>query len=181
MNKSEQLKETYHGMLIMQLQGMFYNTYEESAFALSSIMGYQVRRKSDKSKNKCGFPSKALDKVVNQLKSCNVSYVVIEGTEVVDAEDFNAKNKFMDYVNSFNKDNIVTNMVKNSSEVETDITILSDIGSNDVIEFTFIGTDYLDTNRKYNELIQGKEVTALNFQGYKNENKFILKGKIKYA
>ena len=180
MNKFEQLEEKYPAMIVLQLQGLFYIGYEKSAFALSTVTGYQVRCESNKSRNKCGFPSSVLNKVVNQLKQHKVSYVVIDGTQVVDIKDFDSENKFMEYVNLFNKDTIKRKnpLTSSQSGFEENTHRTDRINSGDEITCTFIGTDHLDACEKLISLIQGKDVIELKFEGLKDGNEFILKGKI---
>ena len=64
----EKIAAIYQEIVIIRLRGMFYNAFEESAFALSVLTGYKVKRNSQTSMCKCGYPSTAFEKVLELLK-----------------------------------------------------------------------------------------------------------------
>lgn len=187
MSDYEQFVKGYSDTLILRLQGLFYIAYDESAYVLSVVSGYQVRREFEKSKCKCGFPKGSLDKVTKLLDKNHVNYIALKGSEVAAAGDFNSDNRFNDCVSSFNKNNIVTkgNKVKSDnklSEFGVDMDISKTTSeSSDVIACSLTGIDEIDAFKKLENFIQGRDVVALVFHGERQDDKFVLKGKIEYA
>lgn len=187
MSDYEQLVKSYPDTLILCLQGMFYIAYDESAYVLSVVSGYQVRRESEKSKCKCGFPKGSLDKVTKLLDEKHVNYIALKGSEVAAAGDFNSGNCFNDCLSSFNKNNIVTKGKKVKADIKlSEFGVDMDISkstseSSDVIACSLTGIDQIDAFKKLEKFIQGRDVVALVFQGEHQEDKFVLKGKIEYA
>lgn len=111
---SANLAESEETVLI-KLQGMFYNAYDDSAKVLHMVTGYKVKRGSDTSRLKCGFPTNALSKVVSQLTESSVSYRVTNKMEVV-SENKATGNRFSELIKSFSDDEIVLAKVITSAE-----------------------------------------------------------------
>ena len=73
--------------------GKFYQAYEDDAYVIHAIMGYNV------SNGRIGFPINSLGKVQNKLEECKVSYKIIDKDNVTDSNDFKDNNmydKFLD-------------------------------------------------------------------------------------
>lgn len=72
-----ELEKQYPGNVILQLRGMFYNAFENSAIVLSAITGYKLKRMQSGTL-KCGFPANALEKNIELLKRKNISFKVYQ-------------------------------------------------------------------------------------------------------
>lgn len=101
----EKLVCLYKETIIIRLRGMFYNAFEESAYVLSVITGYKVKRTSLKAKSKCGYPSTAFGKVLEILKKEHINYVIYEGKEIVEKECFE-DNQFLNVLQEFDDSTI---------------------------------------------------------------------------
>lgn len=72
-----ELQEKYPYTLILRLRGNFYQSFDDSAFALSAITGYKLRRRSKNSLYTCGFPCNALDKVMGLIQKAKINHIVL--------------------------------------------------------------------------------------------------------
>ncbi|MDD3417481.1 MAG: hypothetical protein PHY47_26400 [Lachnospiraceae bacterium] len=84
----EKILSIHKETVIVRLRGMFYNTFEESAFVLSLLTGYKVKKTSQNAMCKCGYPETAFDKVLDLLKKNHVNYVIYNGAEIIEKEIF---------------------------------------------------------------------------------------------
>jgi len=105
-------------ILIIRLQGMFYNSYEDSAKVLSVLTGYKVKQVSATSKLKCGFPSNALDKNVALFNDSHISFCIMNKDEVV-AERYTLLNMYKDYLNSFDDNSVIKKWEADGTEDKT--------------------------------------------------------------
>ena len=71
--------------------GKFYQAYEDDAYVIHAIMGYNV------SNGRIGFPINSLGKVQNKLEECKVNYQVIDKDNITDSKDFKNNNKYDKY------------------------------------------------------------------------------------
>ena len=78
-----ELQEKYPYTLILRLRGNFYQSFDDSAFALSVITGYKLRRRSKNSLYTCGFPCNALDKVMELIQKAKINHIVFDAQEIV--------------------------------------------------------------------------------------------------
>lgn len=77
MKNFDELSEQSPGSIILQLRGMFYNAFEESAVVLSEVTGYKLKPMQSGTL-KCGFPANALEKNIELFKKKNISFKVYE-------------------------------------------------------------------------------------------------------
>ena len=73
--------------------GKFYQAYEDDAYVIHAIMGYNV------SNGRIGFPVNSLGKVQSKLDECKISYNIIDKDSIIDSKDFRDNNmydKFLD-------------------------------------------------------------------------------------
>ena len=73
--------------------GKFYQAYEDDAYVIHAIMGYNV------SNGRVGFPVNSLSKVQSKLDECKISYKIIDKDSIIDSKDFRDNNmydKFLD-------------------------------------------------------------------------------------
>ena len=68
--------------------GKFYQAYEDDAYVIHAIMGYNV------SNGRIGFPINSLGKVQNKLEEYKVNYQVIDKDNITDSKDFKNNNKY---------------------------------------------------------------------------------------
>lgn len=101
----DELVSLYKETIIIRLRGMFYNAFEESAFVLSVITGYKVKRTSSTAMSKCGYPSTAFEKVLALLKKEHINYVIYEGKAIVEKECFK-DNRFLSVLHEFDDSTI---------------------------------------------------------------------------
>lgn len=87
-NKFEILEKKYPNTLIMQLQGNFYRAYNNSAYVLSGLMNYKLTPTA--SGHRCGYPTTAFEKIVEECEINEINYVILSNDEV------EAENKFED-------------------------------------------------------------------------------------
>ena len=95
-------------VLLIRLQGMFYNSYEDSAKVLSVLTGYKIKQVSAKSKLKCGFPSNALDKNIALFNASHISFCIMNKDKVV-AEHYTLFNMYKDYLHAFDDKKVIRN------------------------------------------------------------------------
>lgn len=92
-------------ILIIKLQGMFFNAYGDNAKVLGEITGYKVKQASETSQYKCGFPYNALDKVVELLNGAYVNYKIFNKRKVIEKRIENT-NMYLDYLHVFSEERI---------------------------------------------------------------------------
>lgn len=179
-----ELQEKYPDTLILRLRGNFYHSFEDSAFVLSALTGYKLRRRSKKSLYTCGFPHNALDKVIDILQQSRVNYIIFSAQEIVAHEIYND--------NSFASTALAFDSFKDSS-VETEKACVeenvSQIKKQYVKFYECSGTDqtsaYIDLQNKIDlELSKGSSVAALSFQKNKDKKdalkRFVFSGIVIY-
>ena len=105
-------------ILIIRLQGMFYNAYDDSAKVLSVLTGYKVKQVSATSKLKCGFPSSALDKNVAMFNNSHISFCIMNKEKVV-AERYTLLNMYKDYLYSFDDNRVIKKWETDGTEDKT--------------------------------------------------------------
>lgn len=76
-------------MLLIRLQGNFYNAYDDDAKVLSVLMGYKIRERSS-GKLRCGFPieGSASERVADTLRSNHVSFKIMIKDETVSEAEY---------------------------------------------------------------------------------------------
>lgn len=195
------LRKQYPHMLIMRLRGKFYNSFEDSAYALSVVTGYKLSRKSEKAMFSCGFPIDALDKVISLLKEKQIDYIVFDGTEVVSIDLFGENNCFDQIVEGFPPamsflndlaDETKTSCKKNISEFESEHLKEREeenLSNQFILFYECVGNNqsdaYLILQKKIEkEIHQGNNVVALSFQKMKEKNsnhkQYVLSGIVVY-
>ena len=93
-------------LVIIRLQGMFYNAYEDSARVLSLVTGYKIKQVSKTSKLKCGFPSNALEKNTDLLIENCINFRITDKDEVV-SEGYFENNQFNNCLHDFDDGKVV--------------------------------------------------------------------------
>ena len=93
-------------LVIIRLQGMFYNAYEDSARVLSLVTGYKIKQVSKTSKLKCGFPSNALEKNTGLLIENCINFRITDKDEVV-SEGYFENNQFNNCLHDFDDGKVV--------------------------------------------------------------------------
>lgn len=76
----DELEVKYPGTVILQLRGMFYNAFGDSAVVLSSVTGYKAK-KLKSGRFECGFPASALEKNIEILKSEDIGFRIFANGE----------------------------------------------------------------------------------------------------
>ena len=71
--------------------GKFYQAYEDDAYVIHAIMGYNV------SNGKIGFPITSIGKVQNKLEECKINYQIMDRDNITDSNDFKNNNKYDKY------------------------------------------------------------------------------------
>lgn len=92
-------------ILIIKLQGMFFNAYGDNAKVLGEITGYKVKQVSETSQYKCGFSYNALDKVVELLDGAYVNYKIFNKDKIIKKRIENT-NMYLDYLHVFSEERI---------------------------------------------------------------------------
>ena len=93
--KCDALAKKYPNTEIIQLQGGFYNAYDDCAIVLSSVMNYKLNE-TDTGRLKAGFPIGSAEKVIRQLKQIHINYIMLDGNEIVGNMVFD-DNRFSDF------------------------------------------------------------------------------------
>lgn len=93
-------------ILIIKLQGMFYNAYENNAKVLSQVTNYKIKQPTKNAKLKCGFPSNAADKVARQLREAGVSFAIMN-KDIMVAGFWTSENAYEALLESFPNERIV--------------------------------------------------------------------------
>lgn len=101
----EKLLTLYKETVVIRLRGMFYNAFEESAFVLSVITGYKIKKTSLTAMCKCGYPSTAFGKVLGLLKDGHINFVIYEGTKIIEKESFE-DNRYLKVLQEFDDSTI---------------------------------------------------------------------------
>ena len=71
--------------------GKFYQAYEDDAYVIHAIMGYNV------SNGRIGFPVSSIGKVQNKLEEYKISYQIMDRESITDSNDFKSNNKYDKY------------------------------------------------------------------------------------
>ena len=72
--------------------GKFYQAYEDDAYVIHAIMGYNV------SNGRIGFPVSSIGKVQNKLEEYKISYQIMDRESITDSNDFKNNNKYDKYL-----------------------------------------------------------------------------------
>lgn len=184
-----ELQEKYPYTLILRLRGNFYQSFDDSAFALSAITGYKLRHRSKNSLYTCGFPCNALDKVMGLIQKAKINHIVFDAQEIVVHELYD-DNSFVSIVSTFDsvKDSDIEAESVCNDEKDT-ISAVSSVKKQYVKFYECSGTDqtsaYIDLQNKIDlELSKGSSVAALSFQKNKEKKdalkRFVLSGIVIY-
>lgn len=184
-----ELKEKYPDTLILRLRGNFYQSFDDSAFALSAITGYKLRQRSKNNLHTCGFPCNALDKVMDLMQKAKISHIVFDAQEIV-AHEIYDDNSFLSIVSAFDsvKDRDIETESVCNDEKDT-VSSVSFVKKQYVKFYECSGTDqtsaYIDLQNKIDlELSKGSSVAALSFQKNKDKKaalkRFVLSGIVIY-
>lgn len=111
-------------VIISKGSGKFYNVYDDDAFIMNLLFGYQALR-NDKGliiSYKSGFPDNALNKVLNKLEDNKISYKVIYKDKEPLIRDFGKKNRYLEFVDKTKSNMELTSridlLVRKIKEVE---------------------------------------------------------------
>lgn len=157
-----ELQEKYPYTLILRLRGNFYQSFDDSAFALSAITGYKLRRRSKNSLY-------TQEIVVHELYDDNSFVSIVSTFDSVKDSDIEAESVCND-------------------EKDT-ISAVSSVKKQYVKFYECSGTDqtsaYIDLQNKIDlELSKGSSVAALSFQKNKEKKdalkRFVLSGIVIY-
>jgi hypothetical protein len=118
----DELISKYKKTVVIRLRGSFYNAFDESAFILSFLMGYKVKKISETAKCKCGFPSNALEKVISVFNTEMVDYVILDASKIVAQKEFFSDNKYDDILNSFDINTVEVGTKISSTNKKRQIT-----------------------------------------------------------
>lgn len=72
--------------------GKFVLAYNDDAYILHSIFNYKLVREG--TKDKCGFPSTIIDKIIEKLEELNISYEIYYKNTLESIKDYKKKNKY---------------------------------------------------------------------------------------
>lgn len=181
-----ELKEKYPDTLILRLRGNFYQSFDDSAFVLSAITGYKLRRRSKNSLYTCGFPCNALDKVMDLMQKAKINHIVFDAQEIV-AQEIYDDNSFASIVPAF--DSFKDSGIETEPTCSEEKDIVSLVKKQYVKFYECSGTDqtsaYIDLQNKIDlELSKGSSVAALSFQKNKDKKdalkRFVLSGIVIY-
>lgn len=73
--------ETMGRILTLSHKGIFYYAYETDAVVIHNLMGYKLTTASSSKQVSCGFPESTLIKVLQKLKTLEISYRVFKPTK----------------------------------------------------------------------------------------------------
>ena len=77
-DRFKDLKRDYKDFIVLIVSGSFYVSYDSDAVLLSYLFSYQIKN------DRVGFPSSALDKIVNSLCEKHIRVVVV-GSEICES------------------------------------------------------------------------------------------------
>lgn len=72
--------------------GKFVLSYNDDAYILHSIFNYKLVREG--TKDKCGFPSTIIDKIIEKLEELNISYEIYYKNTLESIKDYKKKNTY---------------------------------------------------------------------------------------
>ena len=72
--------------------GKFVLAYNDNAYILHSIFNYKLVREG--TKDKCGFPSTIIDKIIEKLEELNISYEIYYKNTLESIKDYKKKNTY---------------------------------------------------------------------------------------
>lgn len=100
MSEEKERENMVNKTLHLIQEGFFFHAYGDSAEVLSAVMGYKLVKVS-RNKNeiyRCGFPTEAMDKVIERLTHEKISYCFCSdkknGCRILEEKDFGADNNF---------------------------------------------------------------------------------------
>lgn len=76
--------------------GKFITCYNDDAYILHSIFGYKLV--GEGKKDKLGFPSTVIDKIIDKLDSLSINYEIYYKKELESSKDFKKKNNYQKYL-----------------------------------------------------------------------------------
>ena len=93
-------KDNYKEYVIFIKIGNFYETYNNDAYIISTLMNYKVKNLSETIR--VGFPINSLVKVLDKLNNSKVNYIVIEKEEIykISIKKKFRDNKYLNYDNN---------------------------------------------------------------------------------
>ena len=104
----KRVKIMYSDVVVLSKNGIFYYAYNEDAFVVSYIMGYNVKN------NKVGFPENSLEKVISVFSKMKVSIYVDDML----FEFGNNYTKYLDeYKSKFEVEWLMNDLNKNIKEI----------------------------------------------------------------
>ncbi len=128
MNMVNNLKELFPNDVLLLKIGNFYECYNDDAMIISYLFGYKIKSLVSKDKT-CGFPLVSYNKVVSNLETRNINYIVIDKAhnyEEMDKMNYKKKNKYQEllikskeYIDKLERINQIKNyLLKDHSKLE---------------------------------------------------------------
>jgi hypothetical protein len=185
--KYEDLTEKYPDTIVIRLRGMFYNAYDKSAFVLSELTSYKVKKANANAKCKCGFPTNALKKVKSILDNEKIDYIIFEGTAVVYEGHFE-ENRFSTVLSRYDFSSVI-NEIEHVEHREEKVKSnkLENKLEQKILVYECYGNDqvsaYLELQQKIDvELKSGNRVVTMscNFDKREIAGKYVLSGIVIY-
>ena len=100
MSEEKERENMVNKTLHLIQESFFFHAYGDSAEVLSAVMGYKLVKVS-RNKNeiyRCGFPTEAMDKVIDRLTHKKISYCFCSdkksGCRILEEKDFGTDNNF---------------------------------------------------------------------------------------
>lgn len=115
--KTKELEAQYKGTVVLRKKGIFYHSYDESAFVLGELFNYKVKKQSS-GRCRVGFPVAKLDKIKQSVEKEHVNIIVFDGDECVTHKSFD-DNRFFDILGRFDKGKIVIEQTALQNDMQT--------------------------------------------------------------
>ena len=98
---AKNIKEIHEDFVICYKVGAFYHCYGKDAYIVSFLFGYNLTTKN--SMATCGFPERALLKVMAKLENKNINYMTIDTRNNYDVDNKEDYKNLNTYTHFFDK------------------------------------------------------------------------------
>lgn len=160
--KTKELEAQYKDTVVLRKKGIFYHSYDESAFVLGELFNYKVKKQSS-GRCRVGFPVAKLDKIKQSVEKEHVNIIVFDGDECVTHKSFD-DNRFFDILGRFDKGKIVIEQTALQNDMQTLGNIDDMKTENAIMDFQTHLNDFLESGKRIRTM-SFTENTSMNNRG----------------
>lgn len=110
-----EIKQIHPNYVALVRMGGFYRVYGKDAYILSNIFEYKIKQEEDIVS--CGFPTKAISKVMAKLESKKINYMIVDSRDNYDIEEKMEFKNLNTYEKQFEASKIYVNNQKTIEKI----------------------------------------------------------------